>query len=92
MREFQINPLNVLGGRRLDFLPPHITPIPNNIGARLSSSRMEIIDWIESNLKGRYFIGTQTKLENDRFVQYEAIGFEDPYEATLFLLGYPGQK
>lgn len=83
MRTFQINPLNVLGGRRLDFLPPHVAPV-----AFKNMLRNDAIEWIEQNLKGRYFFGTLTKLENDRIVQYDAIGFEEPYELTLFLLGF----
>ena len=83
MKEFQINPLNVVGGRRLDFLPPHVSPVEFKLVLRTDA-----INWIEQNLKGRYFFGTLTKLENDRIVQYSAMGFEDPYELTLFLLGF----
>jgi len=83
MKDFQINPFNVVGGRKLDFLPPHISPVQYK-----REIRMDAIDWIEHNLKGRYFFGTLTKLENDRIVQYNALGFEDPHELTLFLLGY----
>lgn len=92
MKEFKIKPLNVLGGRKLNFLPIHVNPIALKTGYSSVYQKSMIISWVESNLKGRYFIGTLTKLENDRIVQYEAIGFEEPHESTLFLLGYPGQK
>lgn len=83
MKEFQINPLSILGGRRLDFLPSHFV-----ITHFKSLMRIDAIDWIEQHLKGRYFFGTLTKLENDRIYQYEALAFEEPHELTLFLLGY----
>lgn len=92
MKEFKINPLNVLGGRRLNFLPPHFNLLTLKIGYDSLYDRNMIINWVESNLKGRYFIGSLTKLEDNRIIRYDAIGFEDPYEATLFLLGYHGQK
>ena len=86
MKEFKINPLNVIGGRRLECLLPHMDPIPTN---STSLYRHDVITWIESNLKGRYWIGTLTKLDDNRISSYDAIAFEDPYESTLFLLSCP---
>jgi hypothetical protein len=85
MKEFKINPLNVLGERRLEILPSHFTvvEVKNRIYHR------DIVGWIMSNLHGRFFYGQLTKLVNDRIQQYDAIGFEDPRETTMFLLGYP---
>lgn len=83
MREFQINPLSILGSRRLDFLPPHFVTTTFK-----SMMRIDAIDWIDQHLKGRYFFGTLTKLDNERIHQYEAVAFEEPHELTLFLLGY----
>lgn len=87
MKEFIVNPLNVIGGRRLECLPPHMTPI----SAKGSSGlfRHDIIYWIEENLKGRYWIGSLTKLDDNRIAAYDAIAFEDPHESTIFLLSCP---
>jgi hypothetical protein len=45
------------------------------------------LKWIDTNLKGRYWFGNTTKLQDNRIVAYEAVAFEDSHEATLFLLG-----
>jgi hypothetical protein len=88
MKEFKISPLNVLGGRRFDFLPPHIEPIEVGQG-ELFFSKDSVLDWIESNLKHRYFCGTLSKLVDNKVIVYRAVAFEDPHETTLFLLGCP---
>ena len=51
--------------------------------------RHEIISWIEENLKGRYWMGSLTKLDDNRIAAYDAIAFEDPHESTIFLLSCP---
>jgi hypothetical protein len=51
--------------------------------------RHDIIYWIEENLKGRYWIGSLTKLDDNRIAAYDAIAFEDPHESTIFLLSCP---
>jgi hypothetical protein len=84
MKEFTINPLNVLGRRKLNFLPPHLEPFEISY-----INRREIKTWIDENLKGRYFFDHLTKLENNRITNYVAIAFEDPRETTMFLLGCP---
>jgi hypothetical protein len=90
MKEFKINPINICGGRRYEYLPPHIKTIDFDLNSSpLFSSRMKILDWVDSNLKGRYFFGSTTKLINNQIVICQSIGFEDPYETTLFLLGCP---
>ena len=87
MKEFTVNPLNVIGGRRLECLLPHMTPISaRNTGGLY---RHEIISWIEENLKGRYWMGSLTKLDDNRIAAYDAIAFEDPHESTIFLLSCP---
>lgn len=85
MKEFKINPLNVIGGRRLECLLPHMSPIHAPGGLY----RHDIISWVEDNLKGRYWIGSLTKLDDNRIFAYDAISFEDPYESTIFLLSCP---
>jgi len=86
MKEFKVNPLNVIGSRRQECLLPHMSPMPAPVGGLY---RHDVITWIDSNLKGRYWIGSLTKLEDNRIASYDAIAFEDPHESTLFLLGCP---
>ena len=87
MKEFKINPLNVVGGRRTECLLPHMSII--SMGSDIYI-KMDILSWIESNLKGRFWIGSYVKLIDNRTVIQNAVAFEDPYESTLFLLGCPG--
>ncbi len=51
--------------------------------------RHDVISWVEDNLKGRYWIGSLTKLTDNRIAAYDAIAFEDPHESTIFLLSCP---
>jgi len=85
MKEFVVNPLNVLEMRRMDFLPPHFEPI--EVFHRYHSN--EIIDWIFRNLKGRFFYGQTTKIIDGTIINYNAVAFEDGKETTIFLLGCP---
>ena len=86
MKEFKVNPLNVVGSRRQECLLPHMDPIAANINGIY---RHDIIAWIEDNLKGRYWIGSLTKIVDNRIAAYDAVAFEDPHESTLFLLSCP---
>lgn len=86
MREFKINPLNVVGSRRTECLLPHMSVITFNYDVPI---KIDFLSWIESNLKGRFWIGTVVKLVNNRTMVHNAVAFEDPYESTLFLLGCP---
>jgi len=86
MKEFKVNPLSVIGSRQQECLLPHMIPI-----AASSSGlhRHDIILWVEENLKGRYWIGSLTKLNDNRIITYDSIAFEDQNESTLFLLSCP---
>ena len=86
MKEFKVNPLNVIGSRRQECLLPHMTPIAAHVNGIY---RHDVISWIEDNLKGRYWIGSLTKISDNRIAAYDAIAFEDPYESTIFLLSCP---
>jgi hypothetical protein len=92
MEDLELNPLTVLNARRINFLAPHLDPIViNEYGW---GSFNEIPNWIENNLKGRYFYGNITKLVENRIVTCRAVAFEDQYESSMFLLKCPyiGQK
>jgi len=72
-----INPLNALEIRRLDFCPPHFTPVTLE---GLYCDLRDIDDWIYTNLEGRYSIST-ISVTNQEHVE---IGFENPNEASMF--------
>ena len=85
--DINLKPLNLLGERRFNFLPPHLEPIAINESSWSFSN--EIPRWIEQNLNSRYFYGSLTKLVDNRIVAFKAVAFEDPTETTLFLLKCP---
>lgn len=88
MKEFVINPLDVLEERRLNFLPPHLEGLSighNNIYYRSE----QISQWIIENLKGKYFLGSVVKLEDNRLVTHQIVAFEDVRESTIFFLACP---
>jgi hypothetical protein len=82
MKEFEINPLNLIGERRVNFLPPHFKVV--ELSNRYAMYDLE--KWVNSNLKGRYYYGHLAKLKDNKIVEYAAVAFEDPREATFFLL------
>lgn len=81
--EHKINPLNILGCREVPDPPPHFQYIFLDV-------RYNIVDpirnWIYENLKNRFYIGEALLLENNQFVVKIKIGFEEPKEASFFLL------
>lgn len=80
----EINPLSVLGFRRLSFIPEHFSKLtlPKYVDAR------SIQQWIEVNLNSRYSIRTNIKLNDDKqIVHVMEIGIEDPKELTILTLG-----
>jgi hypothetical protein len=91
MLDTEINPLNVLEARRLEYLPPHMIPLPVTANSWYSEN---VPRWIEANLKGRYFFGVLTRLVDNSIISYHAVAFEDPAESTMFFLKCPliGQK
>jgi hypothetical protein len=80
-----INPLNVLGLRKLSFIPDHFSKIA--IGHKIDLKEIE--QWIEYNLNSRYCIQSKLDLdENRKIVGVLYIGIEDPKELTMLSLGY----
>jgi len=79
-----VNPLNVLGQRRLNHFPRHF--------ARMSikADADKISSWVYSNLNSRYAIKRTLKIsEDNRMIETQEIGFEDPAELTMFSLACP---
>jgi hypothetical protein len=81
----KINPLNLLGMRRLSYIPPHFESII------IENKGINIIDqWIYFNLNSRYCIKTTSVLNSERkIVTGLEIGMEDHKELTMFSLACP---
>lgn len=81
-----INPLNVLGVRKLNFIPVHFArTFSSNLGAMYS-----IDEWIYTNLNSRYCIKRTHKLDSaNKLTEVCEIGLEDPREITMLTLACP---
>lgn len=78
----EINPLNVMGLRRMDHCPPHFEKVFFN--SRVQDKK--IIDWIYENLSSRFWYGDLYRTINNLNEIYKCVAFEEPSEASLFLL------
>jgi hypothetical protein len=87
LKRGEVNPLNVLGMRRLDFIPKHFATIV----LKIPVNNIKMLDqWISHNLNSRYAIKTTFTLdENKKLIEAREIGMEDPKELTMFSLGCP---
>lgn len=86
----KVNPLEFFDLRRADYLPPHFEVVTTQMMYNLQES---ITKWIRYNLKGRYYIGKGITLTADNSVESVLkIGFEDPKEASYFMLACPHLK
>ena len=82
----RINPLNVLGLRRLSHIPPHFAKITvKNV------DKIDVIDnWIYKRLDSRYCIRKTYILGHDKkLTESIEIGVEDPKELSILSLGCP---
>ena len=80
----EVNALNVLGFRKLSFIPEHFSKI--SIDHRFDTKLVE--HWIEYNLNSRYAIQNKYGLDSNRkMVPFTVIGMEDPKELTMLTLG-----
>lgn len=81
-----LNPIDVIKKRKLNFLPVHFSKI--KIERFLFDEDLE--KWIRSKLKGRYFIGNTSDLgKDDKLKVFTSIAFEDQKELTYFMLACP---
>lgn len=81
--EYKINPLNVLGGREVEDPALHFEYIYVKLRPNLIKP---LKDWIYQNLKYRFYIGESLQLEDNQYTIKLRIGFEEPKEASFFLL------
>lgn len=80
-----VNPLNVLGVRRLSFIPKHFTKIHVNNGVSIQ----KIEHWIYTNLNSRYSVCKSYKVIDEKITEVSLIGMEDPQEITMLILACP---
>ncbi len=80
----EINALNVLGIRKLSFIPTYFAKIV----IEHKNDTREIENWIDYNLNGRFSINSTYSLDsNNKITKVIEIGFEDPKELVIFTLG-----
>lgn len=85
----KINPLNMLECRELRDPPPHFNYVVMDLRHNIQKS---IQEWILINLKHRFYIGETLIIDNNQFVIKLKIGFEEPKEASFFLIACPHLK
>ena len=81
----RVNPLNVLGARRLNRIPPNFSKllIKKFIDAR------ELDKWIYLNLDSRYCIRKCTFVDDNKLTTGIEIGIEDAKELSMLSLACP---
>jgi hypothetical protein len=80
-----VNPLNVLGLRKLNWVPEHFSKISVKTAEIDNMS-----NWIYNNLNGRYAVARSLKIDdNNKMIETQNLGFEDPAELTMFSLACP---
>lgn len=84
----KINPLNVLGLRRVDFPAHHFSYA--NLPKYNHAYVAKLDAWIRQNLNGRYYIGQYIGLASDNSIIYTTrVGFENEKELSFFTLACP---
>lgn len=81
-----LNPIDVLKKRQVKFLPIHFSK------TKLDRFMLDfnIEKWIKSKLKGRFFLGNVSHVDQDNKLKiFTIIGFEDQKELTYFMLACP---
>jgi hypothetical protein len=82
----KVNPLNVLGMRRLNHIPPHFA----SLTIKKNSNFDEIENWMYTNLDSRFCIKKGQSIdEQNKLIDIIEIGVEDPKELSMLLLGCP---
>jgi hypothetical protein len=84
------NPLNVFEVRRVKAAAPHFEYVNIPMKYNLEQS---LINWIERNLKNRYYIGRNVSLDdNNKILQVITVGFEETKDMSYFMLACPYLK
>jgi len=77
------NPLDFFGVRKLPVAPPHFDYTEIEMKYNLESA---LRNWIEDNLKGRFFIGRSLNKQGQYVLK---VGFEEGKELSYFTLACP---
>lgn len=84
---FDINPLDVLGQRRVKVACVHFNKATLNESDYYNE---KMINWIQSKLKGRFYILKNPCVDSQgKFKSSTIVGFEDQKELTYFMLACP---
>jgi hypothetical protein len=84
------NLLNLFDLRKMEVPPPYFDYIYRSCVWNIEHS-LDL--WIETNLKGRYYINRVSNLTDENKIENMLkIGFEDPKELTYFILVCPYLK
>lgn len=84
LKKKQVNPLNVLNLRKVNFPAYHFTYAVFKISRIAQINKID--KWIYLNLKGRYYIGSDIMLMDNIILYIMKVGFEQEKEMTLFNL------
>jgi hypothetical protein len=85
INSFEVNPLDVLKCRKVNYLPSHFKTAEIEY-----SSITEIEKWIKDKLQGRYCITKNILFDNEDKMQGKIVaGFEKHTELTYFMLACP---
>jgi len=80
-----VNALNVLGARKLSYIPKHFAKMTLNV---LSADSIDC--WIYQNLDSRYAITKRLKVDaTNKMVEIQELGVEDAKELTILSLSCP---
>jgi hypothetical protein len=86
LKKGSINALNILGARKLSYIPKHFAVMRINQTYRVA----DIDNWIYHNLDSRYAIAKSLKLDNNnKMIEIQEIGVEDAKELTMLSLSCP---
>ncbi len=82
----ELNPLDVLGLRKLNFIPEHFATLELETGY-LDIKKID--QWINYHLNSRYAIEHTITLDKTtkKVTQITVIGLEDPKEITMLSIG-----
>lgn len=84
-----VNPLNVIGQRRLNFIPTHFEKITVAM-QNVDNSIANLEHWIYHNLNSRYCLHVKQVVDSERrMIDMCEIGLEDPRELTMMSLSCP---
>lgn len=83
----EINELDVIGGRKLDYIPNHFVKIKIN---NKDYHDTKIDDWIKNRLKNRYVVANYPSVDDRGQLKVATyVAFEDQKELTYFMLACP---